>query len=284
MTAADGIAASTEELTDEADPIAPTTTGDGVAASTEEQTDEAGRALPDHVMRDSDTRAIPVVGPPLALEPLADPEKKPRADLFDTVVLPVVAPRPLPALIVRREPQRPVGAGTARDAKRPAAPAAIRVTVGVLFLLLLASSGALVTLQERPSAFDSLRQNYVIPSPSQPTTTNTSVPTSATHPSLVSTTSSAVTYSVPTSSYSIVITIRHPCWLVVHSPATSSATLLAKTIEPGLSPLTVPVHGSASITIAARAASLSIVSGTTTLDTVENPRLGVAYTFVPVNS
>jgi len=153
-----------------------------------------------------------------------------------------------------------------------------------LFLLLLATSGALVASQTRPSAFDALRQTYVIPAQSQPTTAHTGAPTTATHASLLSTTSSAVTYSVPTSSYSIVITITHPCWLVVLSPAGSSSPLVAKTIEPALSPLTVPVHGSASITIAARAASLSIVIGSTVLDRVENPRLGVAYTFVPANS
>jgi hypothetical protein len=59
---------------------------------------------------------------------------------------------------------------------------------------------------------------------------------------------------------------------------------VAKTIEPALSPLTVPVHGSASIKIYARAASLAVVSGSTVLDTVDNPRLDVAYTFVPANS
>jgi hypothetical protein len=154
----------------------------------------------------------------------------------------------------------------------------------MLFLLLLATSGALVALQASPSAFDSLRQTYVIPAPSQPTTAHTTVPSTATHASLVSTTSSAVTYSVPTSSYSIVVTITHPCWLVVRSPASSSKTLVAKTIEPALSPLTVPVHGSASIKIYARAASLAVVSGSTVLDTVDNPRLDVAYTFVPANS
>jgi hypothetical protein len=257
------------------------TTADGITVPTEQQSADHDEAAPSREVRDQDTRAVSVVGPPSTDDPAPSLEERPRPDLFDTVVLPVVQPRPA---LVRREAQRPAGAGTTNDKRRASAPAALRVTVGLLLLLLLATSGAFVALQASPSAFDSFRQNYVIPLPSQPTTTPTSVPTTATHASLVSSTSSAVTYSVPTSSYSIVIRIQHPCWLVVRSPASSSSTLLARTIEPARSPLTLPVHGSASITIAARAASLSIVSGSTVLDTVDNPRLGVAYTFVPTNS
>jgi hypothetical protein len=264
------------------------TTADGTAAPAEEQPDGCDEPALIHVVSDSDTRAVPVMGPPTALELSPSLEERSRPDMFDTVVLPVVPPRPLPAPMPRRDLQRPAGAGPAHDRRhdnrRASAPVALRVTVVVLFVLLLAGSGALVALQASPSAFDSLRQTYVIPAPNQPTTAHTTVPVAATHASLVSTTSSAVTYSVPASSYSIVITITHPCWLVVHSPASSSKTLVAKTIEPALSPLTVPVHGSASITIAARAASLAIVSGSTVLDTVDNPRLGVAYTFVPATS
>jgi hypothetical protein len=270
------------------------TTADGAMAPTEQLSPDFDEAAPADAVHDPDMRAIPVMESPSAGEPPAgetspslpspSPEESSRPDMFDTLVLPVVPPRPLPVPMVRRELQRPAGAGTARHKGRASAPVALRVTVGVLFLLLLATSGLLVALQARPGAFDSLRETDVIPAGSQPTTTPTTVPPIATHASLVSTTSTAVTYSVPTSSYSIVISIKHPCWLVVHSPASSSSTLVAKTIEPSLSPLTVPVHGSASITIAARAASLSIVSGSTVLDTVDNPRLGVAYTFVPTNS
>jgi hypothetical protein len=264
------------------------TTADGAMAPTELRPPDFDEAAPADVVHDSDTPAIPVMDPPSAGEPgetspslsSPSPEERSRPDMFDTLVLPVVPPRP-PAPMVRRELQRPSGAGTARHKRRASAPVALRVTVGVLFLLLLATSGLLVALQTRPGAFDSLRQTDVIPAGSHATTTPTTLPAIATHASLVSSTSTAVTYSVPTSSYSIVISIKHPCWLVVHSPASSSSTLVAKTIEPSLSPLTVPVHGSASITIAARAASLSIVSGSTVLDTVDNPRLGVAYTFVP---
>jgi hypothetical protein len=238
-----------------------------------------------HVLRESDTRLIPVMGPPLAEAAVSSPEENSRSDLFDTVVLPVVPPRSIPAPMARREPPRPPVAAR-RSAKngRPSAPVALRVTVLLLFLLFLATTGALVTLRVHPSTFDSLRQTYVYPAPSQSGTTRPPAVPTATHASLVSTTSSAITYSVPTSSYSIVVTISHPCWLVVRSPAGSSVPVLAKTIEPALSPLTVPLRGSASILIAARASSLSIVRGSTVLDTVENPRLGIEYTFVPTAS
>jgi hypothetical protein len=151
----------------------------------------------------------------------------------------------------------------------------------VLFLLFLATTGALVTARVHPSTFDSLRQSYVFP----PTKGGTPRPpvkaATGTHAALVSSTSSAITYSVPASSYSIVVTISHPCWLVVRSPAGGSVPLFAKTIVPTVSPLRVPVSGSSSIMIAARATSLSIVHGSMVLDTVANPRVGIEYTFVP---
>jgi hypothetical protein len=254
---------------------------DRTTAPSQQDPATSEETIPDHVLRASDTRAIPIVGPPLVAATSPSSDERPRPDLFDTIVLPVVPERPLLAPTARRELQRPAqGARNGRDNKRASAPAALRFSVVSLFLLLVAASVTLVALRVDPTTFDSLRATYVVPDQSQPRAAQVIVSPAATHAALVSTTSSAITYSVPTSSYSIVVKISHPCWLVVRSPATSSKTVLAKTIEPTHSPLSVPVHGSASITIAARAVSLSIVSGATVLDTVENPRLGVAYTFV----
>jgi hypothetical protein len=152
-----------------------------------------------------------------------------------------------------------------------------------LFLLFLATTGALVVTRVHPSTFDALRQSYVFPPSKAETPRPPATTTQGTHAALVSSTSSAITYSVPASTYSIVVTISHPCWLVVRSPAGGSVPVFAKTIVPAVSPLRVPVRGSASIMIAARATSLSIVHGSMVLDTVANPRVGIEYTFVPTS-
>ena len=99
---------------------------------------------------------------------------------------------------------------------------------------------------------------------------------------LVSSSSTAVTYRVPTSSYSIVVTVDHPCWLVVKS-ASSSSLLVATTLSPTASPMSIPVHGSASITVSARTQSIAITDGAKVLKTINAPVLGIAYTFLPAS-
>ncbi|HLX77786.1 MAG TPA: hypothetical protein VKR27_02790, partial [Acidimicrobiales bacterium] len=98
---------------------------------------------------------------------------------------------------------------------------------------------------------------------------------------LVSSSSTAVTYRVPTRTYSIVVAVDHPCWLVVKSPASASSLLVATTLSPSASPMSIPVHGSASITVSAWTQSIAITEGSKVLETINAPVLGVAYTFLP---
>ena len=265
------------------------TTADGTAAPAEEQPDDCDEPALIHVVRDSDTRADPGHGSPFSPRALSEP----RGALAPGHVRHGRASRRATATVACTDaPPRPPTAHRSWPSSRPETRQQKSFRPGRSSRHSRSAVRSFSSpARERSSPYrrarvHSTRSGRIT---SYPRRTNrrrahTTVPTAATHASLVSTTSSAVTYSVPASSYSIVITITHPCWLVVHSPASSSKTLVAKTIEPALSPLTVPVHGSASITIAARAASLSIVSGSTVLDTVDNPRLGVAYTFVPATS
>ena len=106
-------------------------------------------------------------------------------------------------------------------------------------------------------------------------------PRNAGQVALMSATSTAITYRVPVASYSIVVTVEHPCWLVVKSPATDQTPLAAMTLMPTSSPYSITVHGSASITIAAQASSIAIADGSRTLHSVTAPILDVAYTFIP---
>ena len=158
---------------------------------------------------------------------------------------------------------------------RSAAPLGLRLSVVLLLVLLLVSSVGLAALRRHATWFSSL-QNFA------PTNAPSQIVQSRAISSqvvLVSSSSAAITYGVPAESYAIALTIDHPCWVVVKSPANSATLLVAKTFAPGASPISIPVHGSASVTVSARVRSLSIVEGSSTLYSIASPRLNVAYTF-----
>jgi hypothetical protein len=97
----------------------------------------------------------------------------------------------------------------------------------------------------------------------------------------VSSSAKAALYEVPASSYVLSITIDRPDWIVVRSPATSTALLVAETRLPSAGPLRLALHTSASITVAARTQSIVLSSGSRVLETIDDPALGVVYTFQP---
>lgn len=100
------------------------------------------------------------------------------------------------------------------------------------------------------------------------------------HAVLLSTSSSAVTYQVPVATFTIAVKVIHPCWLVVKSPPDAVSFQVATTLLPSSSPMVIPISGAASVTFAARAVSVTILSGSTVLGVIDDPALGPAYTFV----
>ncbi len=191
--------------------------------------------------------------------------------------------RPIPITrVVHRESARQALYYPSRRAARAPAPLGVRILVSALLVVLLACVGGLTVLREHPKWLSAFRN--------VPSATNVSSATerpAAPPPqrpnrvALVSSSSTAVTYRVPTSSYSIVVAVDHPCWLVVKSPANSSSLLVATTLSPTASPMSIPVHGSASITVSAQAQSITIALGAKVLKTINAPVLGIAYTFLP---
>jgi hypothetical protein len=155
------------------------------------------------------------------------------------------------------------------------APLFLRLSVTVLFVALLGIIGGSLYAKGHPKWLIGLRNLAVSAPPVE----------AATHAAtlgrvvLVSSSSKTIIYRVPASSYSIIVAVDHPTWIVVHSPASSSSVLAAETLLPSASPLTLAVHASASVTVAARTQSITITTGSHVLDTIDGPALGVAYTF-----
>lgn len=197
-----------------------------------------------------------------------------------TGVTPVVWLTTLPVPLVRvpsPSRPRPVPRRASRRARGVRSPLGLRLFVSVLVAVFLAAAVGLGLLGLRPDWRVSLRSHGAVAAPiraAQAAAKSNDV-------GLVSSTSTAVTFGLPVSSYSIVVTVAHRAWIVVKAPFGASSALVATTLAPALSPMSIPIEGSSSITVAAMVQSISILAGANVLRTIENPTLGTAYTFIP---
>lgn len=157
------------------------------------------------------------------------------------------------------------------------APLLVRLSVTMLLLVLLATVGGSLYARGHPKWLIGLRN--IAPSASPVETT--ALARTLVRVTLVSSSSTAIVYRVPASSYSVIITVDHPTWIVVRSPASSSSPLVAETLVPSASPLTLALHTSAAVTVSARTRSIAILSGSQVLETINDPVLEVTYTFEP---
>jgi hypothetical protein len=174
--------------------------------------------------------------------------------------------------------------------RRPA-PYPVRLVVWLLcFVLVLVLAGRAVE-HYHPSWLDFAR-NSAQPSAASTTQGTSGKPaTSSTHPSTgfqeTSHSTTGASYSVPASSYTIVLTTSksYPCWIVINTPAGSSHSQYAQTVAPSQSPQSFAVSGSSKVTISATAASISVETGGKPVGTITAPKLGpYTYTFVPAGS
>ena len=208
----------------------------------------------------------------------------PDTDRAITAELPVLAPRRLDPGTSFAPSRR--DANAVRERRRDPAPTTIRIVVWTLAFVFLFTLAGLVTAEVHPDWLAFLRSEApatrpVVTSP-PPTATPSTLQTGI---ALISTTAKTVAYSVPASSYSIVVkTLKTgPAWTVVHTPLTAHGPItahnavFAQTI-PASSTRTIAFKGSGSVIVSATIRSLTVVSGSTTLGTV-TPKLGVTYEF-----
>jgi hypothetical protein len=88
-----------------------------------------------------------------------------------------------------------------------------------------------------------------------------------------------ISYRIPVSSYSISVAVDRPCWIIVRQ-LVGGRTLFSTTLQPNVGATAIPIHGSASIEIAAQASSISIRSSDQVLGRIASPVVGVRYNFV----
>jgi hypothetical protein len=157
------------------------------------------------------------------------------------------------------------------------APLALRLSVMGLLIILVAALGGSIYARGHPKWLIGLRD--VIPAITPVSTTTAALTTNRVE--LASSSATAVVYRIPAQSYALIVTVDHPTWIEVHAPATSSSLLIAETRSPSTGPLRIALSSTASVTLAAQAVSISIATGSRTLDTIAKPALGVAYTFEP---
>lgn len=175
------------------------------------------------------------------------------------------------------------------ETRRRPAPYALRLLVWLLFFVLLLALAGRAVEHYHPTWLDFLR-NSAAPSaaktPARSHATGTTTPQTGFHE--ISHTSTSATYSVPSKSYSIVLTTAagHPCWTTINVPAGSKNELYAETVLPSASPKAFAVTGSASLEISASATSLAVETGGTIVGTIKAPKLGppFSYSFVPAGS
>lgn len=172
--------------------------------------------------------------------------------------------------------------------KRLPAPFGLRLVVWLLLFVLVVAVAGLEVERLHPSWLAFLRRTGV--SASAPTSTGKTTSTGgaggaakqgAKHLALVSKGAKTTTYTVPSGTYEVVASCANRCWTTVASPAGSSHYVLAKTLTAKDSPTSVTVTGSSTVTFAAKATSIVIRAGKTTLGTITSPEVSHAYVFKP---
>ena len=196
-------------------------------------------------------------------------------DHLVTAQLPVVRARL--ATNGRRELVRRPEINTRPRRQRASAPLALRISVTALLFVMLASASGVVAQRVRPTWFTSI-ERYIRPGAPVVSAQHAQL---LDHAVLISSTPTAVTYAVPATSYSIVVTVDNLCWLIVNSPARSPKPFRETTLTPTESPYSIPIHGSSSIMVAARTRSITITEGRMVIALIKSPHAGTVYLFIP---
>ncbi|HVB07024.1 MAG TPA: hypothetical protein VNF07_12335 [Acidimicrobiales bacterium] len=208
--------------------------------------------------------ALSLATSPAAHETSADTISLPVTRLgLDTAPVRIAAP--LPPALPQRPPRRP-------------APSAVRGAVLSLLAIVVFSNLGLAVLKLQPKLLAAVKADL------HPTASVASAATverpAAAHFGLVSSGAASATYAVPSAHYTISLSIDRPCWVVVRSPIDAAKPLLASVLVPATA-TPIPVTGSASIVIAARAQSITISNGAKVLGVIPSPVLDTTYTFSP---
>jgi hypothetical protein len=176
---------------------------------------------------------------------------------------------PFPSISTRPQVTPPEIVRSRSRRRRSRSPLALRIVVFTLFVLAV---GAAEIAHTKPAW---LPKDYF--RPIVPSKLRVVVASSPTTMKLVTESPSQSVYTVPNRSFNLVVSIDHPCWVMVKS-VPSGTTLFTQTLLPGkVAPISV--KAGASILLAARANSIAITDGTKTIGTISNPLVSHTYIF-----
>ncbi len=171
------------------------------------------------------------------------------------------------------------------------APTFLRVIVWTLAFLVAILGAGLNVEHYHPSWLDPVR--HVVATPGQPAssvggTSGSTQPPSDHHSTSgkmvkTSQTATSVTYSVPTSPFTLSIRTTQRCYVVVRSLATGT-DLFASTIAAGATQSVAVANGSAAVQAFAAGSSLIASANGRHLGTVAELKYATTYTFQPTNS
>ena len=198
-----------------------------------------------------------------------------------TAELPAITVRSTRGVAVSRyaDPSRRRGGMIKRDP----APVALRIIVWSLFFVFLFTAAGVVVAKLHPDwvAFARNDVHTVVKTPPPPATPHST--RSTTHISVISRSPKQVNYSVPATSYSIVVVTVGRCWTVLHTPL-NSPTPQFEAVVPATTTKTFAVNSSASLVTDAAVKSIRIMSGSRNLGAVAAPKIAVKYTFTAAST
>ena len=170
-----------------------------------------------------------------------------------------------------------------RARRRDPAPIGLRAAVWMLALVLLVAVLGLVTVQTHPTWLAFLRN-----APAAPAAASTSGPSGASGTTggsgsgtlrLVSTTASAITYSVPKGVYTLVVTVPGRCNIAIHSPANATTWYYDKTVSPAGGPTTISLSATSTVHFYAAVTSIDVRSGSKDLGKITTVSESAPYVF-----
>lgn len=211
--------------------------------------------------------------------PMSGPTLVPSPEGQDTLTLPVAEPRKWDRHGVRAEYAAPAATRMTQRGYAVAPyrdPSGSRWLVVALVVASLFCLGGFVYVGANPSWFFPPHAVSLVPAATRPVISE--------HLVLLSSTTTAVTYQMPVTSYSLLVSCDHPCWVEVRSPAQSGAYVFARTLPASVTPFPIQLTGSSSISVAARVRLIQVMDGPRELTAIASPILSTAYTFVPRGS
>jgi len=170
--------------------------------------------------------------------------------------------------------------------RRRTAPYGLRVVVWLLFFILILGLAVIAIERYHPTWLNFARNTATKSHPAALSSPSTTTPAAATPTTLpsdfreLSHTATGAVYSVPAGAYVLIVTTQNPVWTTVNVPPGSKHLVFGETITPKMSPMSVAVSASSSVSFSAQAASVAVKSGGKVVGTITAPtEFPFTYTF-----